>query len=141
MKTILPILVVGILIINGFGAFALNIQPIKNIQLITESINLDIKTLKIKEIDENYLQISFNSEESYLLKPGEPMIPRELKRYELPFGVTNIKIETEPYNIQEIELSKEIRPTPVPLPLTPNKAFINKPSKDKTIYNCNKPYP
>ncbi|MDH7507421.1 MAG: C25 family cysteine peptidase, partial [Candidatus Thermoplasmatota archaeon] len=111
---------------------------------IISAVNKAVKSIadgKIKEIDENYLQISFNSEESYLLKPGEPMIPRELKRYELPFGVTNIKIETEPYNIQEIELSKEIRPTPVPLPLTPNKAFINKPSKDKTIYNCNKPYP
>jgi len=142
MKIFLPILVVGILIISGFGALASNFEKTKNTQeLINEIINIDISTLKIEDKGNGYVQVSLGAEESYLTNPGEPMIPRVLKKYELPFGITNIKIEAEPLNIQEIEISKEIVPTPIPLPLTPNQEFVFQSTRDETVYNSIEPYP
>ena len=142
MKILLPIIIVLALIISGFGAFAINIKETNITQeTINETIKIDISSLKIQEKDENYLQISLGSEESYLMNPGEPMIPRVLKKYELPFGATNIKIKAEPADIQEIEISKEIAPTPIPLPLSPNQDFDIQSSRDEAIYSSNEPYP
>jgi len=142
MKITLPILLVGILITSGFGALAINIEKTNNVQeLITATINIDITTLKIDNKDSNYIQVKLGTEESYLMHPGEPMIPRVLKKYELPFGVTNIKIEAEPSDIQEIEISKEIVPTPIPIPLTPDQDFVIQSRRDETIYKSNEPYP
>ena len=142
MKIVLPIILVGILITSGFGAIAINIEKTENKQeLITESIKLDISSLKTIDKDDNYMQIFFDFDESYLMKPGKPMVPRILKKYELPFGVTNIKIEALPTQIQEIEISKDLIPTPIPKPLTPNKDFNIKSNRDETIYTKNEPYP
>lgn len=143
MKTILPIFVVVILIISGFGALAVNIEKTEETQFqtITEKIKLDFSTIKINEKDENYLQVSFKDEESYLMNPGQPMIPRIFKKYELPFGVKNIKVEADPFDFQELEISKEIAPTPIPKPLTPNQNFEIKSTKDEKIYSSNEAYP
>ena len=142
MKITLSILLVGILITSGFGALAINIEKTNNVQeLITATINIDITTLKIENKDSNYIQVKLGAEESYLMHPGEPMMPRVLKKYELPFGVTNIKIEADPSDIQEIEISKEIVPTPIPLPLSQDQDFVIQSSRDETIYKSNEPYP
>jgi len=110
MKIILPILIVGVLITSGFGAIAINVEKTNNeqIQQITEKIKIDISTLKIEDKDSKYVQLKLGAEESYLLNPGEPMMPRILKKYELPFGVTNVEVDAEPSDFQEIILSKEI---------------------------------
>ena len=143
MKTLLPILIVGALIISGFGTLAINIEKTNNMQIeqIIETINIDISTFKIENKGDNYIKVSLGAKESYLMNPGEPMIPKVLKKYELPFGVTNIKIETEPTNIQEIEISKEIAPTPMPLPLSQKQDFTIQSKIDAAIYNNNEPYP
>ena len=75
------------------------------------------------------------------MNPGEPMIPRVLKKYELPFGVTNVNVEAKPYEIKELKISKEIRPSPSPLSLTPREDYTIKSKKDITVYNSNDLYP
>ena len=142
MKIILPILIVGVLITSGFGAIAINVEKTNNeqIQQITEKIKIDISTLKIEDKDSKYVQLKLGAEESYLLNPGEPMMPRILKKYELPFGVTNVEVDAEPSDFQEIILSKEIVPTPVPLPLTPDQDSANS-DKDQILYNSDELYP
>ena len=120
MRKILPILVIGILLLSGIGTLAINIEKIENVQIetITEMFEIDISSLKIKD-DNEYIEVNIGKDESYLMNPGQPMIPRLLKTYELPFGVTNIKIEANPSGVQEF------KPGPV-FPAKPGIKMITK---------------
>jgi len=143
MRKLLLILVIGILIASGFGTLAVNIEKTNNIEtgIIAELIEIDVSSLNIIDDDNEYIEVSLGSQELYLMNPGQPKIPRILKTYELPFGVTNIKVEAEPLNIQEFKISKEIVPSPAPLPLSPESDFIAQAEKDTTVYNRDELYP
>ena len=141
MRKLLPILVVGILVISGLGALATNTNKTSELKTqtftemtINEKISTDITTFKIKENNNNYIEVNIGKEEIYLMNPGQPMIPRVLKTYELPFGASNIKVEAIPSNIKEIELSKEIKPASTPMPLTQRPDSIINAQKDQTVY-------
>ena len=148
MKKYLPIMIVFILIISGFGALAINVERIKDIEsqnitseTITETVEIDVSSLRIVDNNKEYIEVSLGNEELFLMNPGQPMIPRILKTYELPFGATKIKVEAEPSDIQEIKILKQIKPSPSPLPLSLNSDFIVKPEKDNTVYSCDELYP
>ena len=143
MKKLIPFILVGILIISGIGAQALSDESTTNSyeNTITETVGVDISTLKITDEDDNYLNVQLGTEELYLMNPGQPMIPRILKKFELPFGVTDINVEVMPSDIQEQQISKQIVPSPPPLPLEPRSDIVISSEKDKTVYNSNDFYP
>jgi len=143
MKKILMILTVGVLIISGIGAQAISVENTNNIsaETITETIEIDFSSLKVADNDKEYVTVCLGDDELYLMNPGQPMIPRVLKKFELPFGATNIKIEANPSYIQELEISKEIIPASAPLPLTPRPDSVIRSQKDETVYNSDEYYP
>ena len=143
MRRIFPILIIGILFISGFGALAVNIEKTNNLETetITETIEIDVSSIKIEDNGKKYIEVSLDNEELYLMNPGQPMIPRILTTYELPFGAKNIEVKAEPIDIQEIDIPKKIVPSPTPLPLSENVELIKNPTIDKTIYECNELYP
>ena len=89
----------------------------------------------------NYLEVSLGNMDTYLMNPGQPMIPRIIKTYELPFGAKNIKVTSNPSSIKEISISKEIQPASPPLPLTPREDVSIRSKKDKTVYQSDNLYP
>ena len=143
MKKLLPIFVVVSLIISGIGALATDVENRSIIleEKIVDTIKIDTSSLKFTDDKNNYLEVSLGNEELYLMNPGQPMIPRILKKYELPFGATEINVEAKAYNIKEQKISKQINPAPAPLPLTPNEDFIIQSKVDETIYKSNELYP
>ena len=143
MRKILPILIIGILIISGFGTLATNVKNEINLEKNTfsERVNIDLSSIKIFESNNEYLEISYFKEELYLINPGQPMIPRILKTFELPFGVKNIEIEATPIGLETQKISKQIRPSPSPLPLSPNENFVITNKKDISIYNSDELFP
>ena len=143
MRRIFPILIIGFLFISGFGALAVNIEKTNNLETetITETIEIDVSSIKIEDSGKKYIEVSLDNEELYLMNPGQPMIPRILTTYELPFGAKNIEIKAVPVDIQEMDISKKIVPSPTPLPLSENAELIGNPTIDMTIYNCNELYP
>ena len=142
MKKIMILLIVGVLLISGIGsqAVSLNKTTSTSKETILQSIYTDISSVQIKDTDDEYVSVCFN-DENYLMNPGQPMIPRVIKKFELPFGATNIKIETAPQEIQELTLSKEIIPASSPLPLTPRTNSVTSAQKDVTIYTSDEYYP
>lgn len=136
------LLIVGVLLISGIGsqAVSLNKTTSTSKETILQSIYTDISSVQIKDTDDEYVSVCFN-DENYLMNPGQPMIPRVIKKFELPFGATNIKIETAPQEIQELTLSKEIIPASSPLPLTPRTNSVTSAQKDVTIYTSDEYYP
>jgi len=143
MKKYIPIFVVIIMVLGGLGAAAIKIDNTNNAyaKTVIKTIEIDFSKPSFADIDNNYIRLYLGAEETYLMNPGQPMLPRVLKTFELPFGVTNIKIEAEPSDIQELKISKEIEPAPAPLPLTPRPDSIIRSNKDETVYNSDDLYP
>jgi len=142
MKKILPLIIIGILFLSGIGAAGLNNNLNKTdiIKTISFEENVVFKSPTLKN-DGEFIQLSIKNNENYHMIPGEPMLPRVLNKYELPFGAKNIKINLETKSIKEIEISGEIIPSPIYLPLSPIEDFIAPPEKVEKIYNSNDLYP
>jgi hypothetical protein len=142
MNKTLPLFVVVILILSGIGTIAKNVENnVMEKENIKKSLEADISELKIIERNDNYIELNLGDEELYLMNPGQPMIPRILHKYELPFGATNINVEVKAFEIEEQKITKQIRPAPSPLPLSPNADCLVKGGKDKTVYGSNEMYP
>jgi len=143
MRKIFPILIVCFLIISGFGALGINIEKTNKLETETLSkvIEIEVSLIKIQDNGKKYIEVSIDNEELYLMNPGQPMIPRILTTYELPFGVTNIEVKAEPIEVQETVITKKIVPSPSPLPLSQDANLIRNPTMDMTVYNSNELYP
>jgi len=141
MKKILPILAVGFLIISGFGAAATS-NSFENKISKTSFSEMSFSTLKITEVNSDYLEAELDDISTYLMKPGEPMLPKMVKTIELPFGAKNVQVEVTPGTIVEQEITKEIRPAPRMLPLVDTKNTVNaQQEKDLKTYSSDDPYP
>lgn len=138
MKKILPIAVVGILVLSGLGSVALYDE--KNEKTI-EMITVSFSPLTIEENDNDYVKVHLEETSSYLMNPGQPMVPKVVKAVELEFGVRNIIVEVTPENVQEYEITKEILPAPVPVPLTDRDDYVIEFGKNEKIYASNELFP
>jgi len=157
MRKILPIFVVGILVLSGFGAAAvinenmlsmkikensetvkINVKPMEK----SESFAISFSPLVIEEIDSTYAEVRLTDSSTYLMNSGKPMLPMVVKAVELPFGATNIGVKVTPKNVQECEISKEIRPAPYHIPLIESENGINmQMQKEETVYASQLPFP
>lgn len=143
MKKWLSILFVGIFIASGFGTVATNVTEtgILSAQTITERIFLDSSSFEVVDSKDDYILVRSSEQESYLLNPGQPMVPRLIENYELPFGATNVQIDVQPLGVTQQSVSGEIRPAPAPVPYTPTKKTVLKSEKDETVYSGDALYP
>jgi hypothetical protein len=143
MRKIIMIILAGALVISGLGTLATNIDKNNFVQpeTVTEMLEIDTPSIRIVEVERNYIEVQFVDEENYLMNPGQPMIPRVINTYELPFGATNIKIDAVPIDIKEIELTKEIVPSSAPLPQAERENMVLSAQKDLSIYGSNELYP
>ncbi|MBN2603558.1 MAG: peptidase C25 [Candidatus Thermoplasmatota archaeon] len=144
MEKFLRIVLVGILVISGFGTLAINAEKTNsvNFENILQSLEIDLSNLKIADVDKDSVELFLGQEELYLMNPGQPMIPRIMKSFELPFGAYNIKVKAIPSEIVELKISKEIRYSPAPLPLSLDIIDNNiELKKDATVYQSNDYYP
>jgi len=135
LKKIINITIVGVLIFSGFGAVVAGINSDfnqENDNIL--ALNIELSEIEISEYSQEYLEFSPKSEGNFLMNPGKPMIPKVIKLVELPFAAKNIEVEISSKNIQELEISKQIRPSPSPLPLNNQNIIGLNYYKDKEIY-------
>jgi hypothetical protein len=113
MKKIVPIFVVGIFILSGFGAVALS--EIEEGQYIQEKIFFSNPLLTEKE---DYITVDLLESNTYSAEKDKPSIPIVSKTYILPFGaiVTDVKVSYD--MISEVVISKPINPAPEPVIIT-----------------------
>ncbi|HIH28281.1 MAG TPA: peptidase C25 [Thermoplasmata archaeon] len=143
MKKWLSILIVGIFIVSGFGTVATNVQKtgISSMQTRTETISVDVSSIQVTESENNYLLVHLGDQESYLLNPGQPMMPRIIQRYELPFGVTDVFVDVQPMSAQHQTVTKEIRPAPAPVSYSQETQTVVHSEKDSKVYSSDTLYP
>ena len=142
MRKFLPYLAAGILVLSGLGAVGLN-EDISDKETIekTEFFSLVFSPLVIEESDQDYVKLRLKDESSYLMKPGQPMLPKIVEVFELPFGAQNIQVNVLPKEICEYEIEKEIRPARTPLPLTSANNVVVKNEKDEVTYASQELFP
>ncbi len=149
MNKIVPIIVVGILVLSGLGAVAINNDlSIKkyndNEKLVTKSeeITVSFSSISVEKYDSNYIDINLENSETYLANPGEPVLPKVVKTIELPFGATNVKVEIVFSDFEETSIDYEIRPASPHILLTDEQENIPiEDVKDKEIYTSEVLYP
>ncbi len=139
MMKIIPILITSVLILSGFGVIGAGYGLESN--TTCKTIKLTVSPLEINDENDKYVEINLENSNSYLMKPGKPMLPKIVKTFELDFGVKNIKVELLPKNIRVYKIKKEVFPSPALLPLTNIKMTASKVVKDKTIYQNDLAYP
>jgi hypothetical protein len=141
MKKLTSIIIVLCFVLGALGAAA--IQPTDNgeYKSLEKTLKLSITDLTITEKEDQYIRVSFSQNDQFLLNPGKPILPKIIQTFELPFGATNIDVQlTSSEKIQQT-ISKQIQPSPAPIPLSPIENYNAPPRKDEQIYNSNNSYP
>ena len=148
MNKILPILVIGFLVLSGLGAVGVtNNLEVSNFNNDNTTISLETATfafsqMVVEEHSNEYFEVNLKDTSTYLMKPGNPVLPKVVKTFELPFGALNTNVEVTMINLQEFEIEKEIRPSPPHLPLiaTEEEIVINY-QKNEKVYSSEELYP
>jgi len=105
MKKILPIIIVGILTLGGFGAFALSLSVNENYeQTIVYFSDPEI------QINENYISIVLPETETYTMEADKPILPIYTKVYTFPFGTTINNVDVKFSDSIEKDIPLLIKP-------------------------------
>ena len=136
MKKIVSIILIGLLVVSGFGARAFNNDnPIMKIKEI-----IRISQPNIKEIEE-YVSIDFKESDSFIYEPGKPLLPVTTKIFTFPLGTKIVNVDVT-CNCKEYILSNKVQPAPTPRIIS--KGFskeLNKVIPDETVYGSSEFYP
>jgi hypothetical protein len=143
MKSLLPIILIGLILLSSVSIHALP-------QIINTDISKEITITKsttfsppiISSFNTEYSKIDHPDTDYFQKIPGAPVIPKITYYYELPFGATHINIDVDIDEIHEQILTEPIHPAVAPniMGLQSN-IVLDTQEKDPAIYNSNKPYP
>jgi len=84
-RKIAPLLIVGILVLSGLGASAVTDYSAfgGGAVEITNFISLTFSPIIIEEYNDDYVEVNLEDTSSYLLSPGQPVLPKVIKSVEL----------------------------------------------------------
>jgi hypothetical protein len=141
MKKTISLIVIGFLIISGFGAVA-NSKNSKEKEFNLIELH-EVYTFSSPAIIDHgrYISLESNEVQSVLMDPGKPVLPRITKIYTLPFGSEIKSIDIEFFGKTELSISKEIRPAPQPIIEGMCSKNSNIEIKDLKIYSSCNLYP
>ena len=105
-------MVVGILVLGGLGAVALQGSQDKNTNIETRSISFSEPRIK----DENgYVSINLDESDSFIINQNKPLLPKYTEVFKFPFGTKIKSVSCTPSQIYEKTLTKTIEPSPEPV--------------------------
>ena len=136
MKKILPLFLVGILILSGFGAAAINYKNI-TFKTQTKEISIVFSEPILREVDQ-YVVVDIKEVTSTLLDEGKSVLPVVTQVFTIPFGSKIVSVEVNFSDVRTICLSKEVRLASKPILLT---NMFQESTKNKETYGCADLYP
>ena len=141
MKKLIPFMLVGILILSGFGAAnIINDEPeivVKKIETITFS-----EKLILMEKDE-YLTVELEGTDSLLVEAGEPMLPVYRKTFAFSSAAKIKGIACDCSEVKEKSINKKVIPAPEVVPRCYSNNVDRKSllKEDEEIYRSNVLFP
>ena len=140
MKKILAIVIIGIVIISGFGT----ITYATNTTIPTPDSTTQTTTVRFTEPPtliekDGFNQIELTGATTQLLEQHKPILPLYVKTFEIPFKSTNIQITCTQKQINTMTLAQDIIPAMIaPLSkMTQTTTYVTDPS----IYDSTQWYP
>ena len=125
--TTLSILVVISLILTSFSGSIVGANTTKttdndNLQVITKNIlfsdpKLETSNFVDYEMNTEFLKINIDGANSYINKPGEPLLPSYKTVFEIPLGSIVKDVSVTMSSEEIIKIPAKIEPAPVPIPL------------------------
>ena len=138
MKKILPLLVVGILLISCVATIGIGKE--KNISMMSVYVTFSKPMMKQTTIDnQTFVEMSIDGTFGTLHNAGEPLLPRQIETFELPFGTKIIDISCDVAGVQSLSLSQKILPAPEPVISETETGPVF--TMDKRIYQSDEFYP
>ncbi len=107
----------------------------KNANKITYAIQFSQPSI----VEENYAEIKLKECNSWLAKPGYPLLPKLVKVFELPFNARDIKVNVEIKNVTMKSISKQVLPSPPRARLSDGKIVEGK--EKSSVYDSNEAFP
>lgn len=140
MKNIIPLVIVGLFVLSGFGAggFLVKYEPESELEILSEIV--EFSQPMIKDYNNDYLFIELKEANGNLKTTGEPILPIVMRKYTFPLGTKINDIQVSFSDIQQYSLSKKIAPAPIPVTKVDGvEAMIEK--ENEAVYNSIKQYP
>jgi hypothetical protein len=139
MKKILPILLVGALILSGFGA-AVSVSTQKEQFLLQQDLSFSEPVLTDQD---NYLSVDVKEATSLASSPGNPTLPMYTKLFSFPFGTIIKDVSFSVSSEQTLRLTKEILPGAQPTPVSGGVMISSdqKQVKNDAVYSGKNSYP
>jgi len=138
MKRILPLFVIGILILSGFGAVAIIDKPIYDMKIENESIVISEPIFK--EMG-SYMTVNLMESTSTLIHSGKPMLPVITRVFIFPFGSKIKCVDVSFSESREYTLTKEVQPALKPIPMIDGAIIEAESVKDAKVYSSSELYP
>lgn len=141
MKKILPILIVGLLFLSGFGAVAIqDVQEQDEQTFLTESVVMDIAAPIFIE-DNGFVRVNVQ-DSTQLISSGKPMVPMFTKTFTFPVG-TRIEETSVSIEYQTVQLDSKVVPSPAPAPYSSDVYFESglHDDFDSSVYESSALYP
>ena len=132
------------LVLSGLGAAAITNDTTYDVKTEEQSFmsTILVSPLIIEELDSENVEVNLNDVSTYLMSPGQPMLPKIVKSVELEFGVSNVQINVIPKNVKVYEIEKKIRPAPMHVILSEDKQNIaEKVIVDDEVYTSSELFP
>jgi len=145
-KIIMSIFAVGLIVLSGFGAAAIQKEKIeieKPVQTKSIEKTLSFQQPTIAETDMGeYVNVNIKGTDLTFKFPGNPLMPMTAINFQLPFGAKNIEISYIPGNKQVQVITKKIIPTPQIATLSNENVVIDKVLVENSVtYKSAKLYP
>jgi len=134
----MPLFVIGILILSGFGAVAIIDKPIYDMKIENESIVISEPIFK--EMG-SYMTVNLMESTSTLIHSGKPMLPVITRVFIFPFGSKIKCVDVSFSESREYTLTKEVQPALKPIPMIDGAIIEAESVKDAKVYSSSELYP
>ena len=112
MKKTIILIVVGAMILQGIIVVSLQNE---NENYIDLSENIFLSKPNMSRSDNSYFDVKYDQATSYILEPGEPLIPKVTKVFNFPIGTHIKSVNVEYKNYNNIVIGGLVQPAPEPL--------------------------
>jgi hypothetical protein len=139
MKKILPVLLVGVLLVSGFGAAVTTHETQKELAR-QETITFSEPVITT---DDSYATIQLQQATSSATSPGSPVLPYYTKVFTFPLGTTITGVTCGASTTETIYVGQDVTPAPEPTPVSDASAASRNSigMKNEGIYSSAERYP
>jgi hypothetical protein len=141
MRKIATMIAMCMIFSSSIGAIATNMSFHSDVSLKEIAQYITIPTPSIDQYDETYLDVKLADDTTYFMSMTQPVVPKIIRTFELPFGSTDISIDLQLGPTTSKVLQAQIRPAQIPRPLSSTIDVSQPLVKDPTVYRKDALFP